>query len=162
MKKEAVEAARAAMQSAVFRILLVSVPCLALASCESSPSGRVQMDRGNGLGAESFAINMHGPSCPVEAVKRQLNGLVVIAIDVDPKGVVERTEVLSSPDVSLSETALASTTRTSFRMPVIDTSGQPSFGTGRLFFYFKCSTSPFKALLPSDLLHTHVEVSKQR
>jgi hypothetical protein len=66
------------------------------------------MDRGDGLGAESFAMKIQGPSCPVEVVRRSLDGLVVIAIDVNPRGRVERTEVLNSPNNLLSEAALGS------------------------------------------------------
>lgn len=113
------------------------------------------MDRGDGLGAESFAIDPKNASCPVEAVKRKLDALVVIAIDVNSRGKVETAKVLGSPDKTLSEAAVNNSLATSFLMPRANNNQQPSFGSGRLFYYFHCSSFPFKALMPSDLVEKH-------
>jgi TonB family protein len=106
----------------------------------------LQMDRGDGLGAESFAIRQELPSCPAASLRRKLDGLVVVAIDVNSKGAVTRATILTSPDKIFEPGALRSATAATFRMH----DGMP--GTGRLFYYYRCSQYPFKPLTPSDLV----------
>jgi TonB family protein len=137
-----------------FSIAVLTILSIILTAC-GSPAARVQMDRGDGLGAESFAIDPRGPACPIEAENRKLDGLVVIQIEVNNRGRIQTAHVLGSPDKSLSDAALRSALTTSFRMPKMDGTQETMFGLGRLFFYFHCSSRPFEGQMPSDLIQKH-------
>jgi hypothetical protein len=134
--------------------LSLSILSISVVAC-GPPAGRLEMDRGDGLGAESFAISPKNPACPVAAVKRKLDGLVVIVIDVNDKGKIETANVLGSPDKTLRDAALRNALSTSFSMPRTGETQNTSFGSGRLFFYFHCSSFPYKALMPSDFVQKH-------
>lgn len=146
------EGARAWLRLVVM-IFCLWVYSISLVACGHREE-RFRMDRGDGLGAEAFEVAPHNPGCPTEAINRKVDGLVVVAIEVSDKGKLETAKVLVSPSKSLGDAALRNTRSTSFRMP--GTEAEPSKpGAGRLFFYFHCSSFPFKALMPSDLVEKH-------
>lgn len=111
------------------------------------------------MGAQSFANHLYPPVCPVEAVSRKLDGLVVIAVELSDKGKILSTTVLQSPDPELQKAALKSTLATTFRMPFLTEFGRRASGSGRLYFYFHCSSAPFRALLPSDFASPKVSTN---
>jgi hypothetical protein len=138
-------AAAVAPRSCVFCLFT----CGIIVGCGSwSPT--VLLDRGDGLGAQSFADHLSTPACPDVDKKNKVDGLVVIEIQVNPRGTVTKATALQYPDFALSTLASESAAQARFRVPSIPGAEKGLRATGRLFYYFRCSSAPFRAMLPSE------------
>ena len=133
--------------------------CLVLSACAiiflsgcGNERPAVLLDKGDGRGAESFARTLDPPTCTSQLINSKTSGLVVLAFTANKKGRVTSTKILESPGDGASEAVTSAAKRAIFEMPWPEESKDAHPGTGRLFFYFHCSSFPLVVEQPKDRL----------